>query len=746
MRWLQTGCVLVAIALVSVDSAGAQQARQWDAEKVEKAIEKAKAYLWSQWSKDENRWKSSGRAARGEGTTALCAYALLTAGESPQKPRMKKTLMRLAKVKTNSTYARAVRANAWAVLGPHSRHSKRLTKDIEWLIKAMDAKGRYDYSGAVRDNTKPDKGELISWDNSNSQLAVLGVWAGMCNGVKVPTEYWQLVERHWKKCQNPDGGWSYQHVRGNRSYGSMTAAGLATMFICFDVINYKQFVDCDVDSDYAPVTRGLEWMDKHFTADTNPGKPKNWHYYYYLYGVERVGLASGYKYFGKKDWYKLGASSLFRRQLSGGQWGKGLIDTSFALLFLARGQHPILFNKLKYPGSWNCRPRDLANLTRWISRDYEKPVNWQIIPLDVPVSEWHDAPILYISGATAPTFSDKDIESLRRFVYQGGVIFSESAGNRKEFDEAMKACYAKIFPRYKLKRLGEEHPLFNLLFKIRRHEIFAVSNGVRLLAIHSPKEVSRALQLNEYKDQVDIFRLMANIYFFVTDKGSLRKRGVSPWPVAEKFTPVDTLKVAVVRHRGNFNPEPLAWKRFSILMGNRHKIAVDVSKPTAMTDLDVSRRPVAVMTGTKAFTLTDAERDAVGKYIKSGGTLVVDAAGGSEAFALAAEAEFCKVFTPPPGRFELIPSKHAVYTGVGTPVGKVSYRRSLRALVGDPNKPRLKGLSYKGRPAIIFSRYDLTAGLVGYPCWGLNGYSPESAFTLMRNILLYASGKKLAGK
>ena len=738
-RRLLMGCVLAGVLLLISASAGAQQADEWDAHAVEKAVEKAKAYLWSKWS--DGHWSEVGEPGQRDessrnygGLTALCAYALLAAGESPQEPRMKKTLEWLSEVEMFGTYARAFRANVWGMLGRNSPYRRLLDKDVKWLVEAADSRGAYGYTYATGDRggTNPKTWTNTWYDNSNSQLAVLGVWAGAQNGIEVPQRYWKLVEKHWLTDQNSDGGWTYRN--GGGSYGSMSAAGLATMFICFDEIYRREFIQCRANTDYVPIVRGLEWMDKKFSATQNPGRSGSW-YYYYLYGVERVGLASGYKYFEKQDWYKLGVLNLLQKQETGGNWGD-VIDTSFALLFLAHGQHPVLFNKLKYPGSWNCRPRDLANFTRWISVAFERPVNWQIIHLGVPVAEWHDAPILYISGSTAPKFTDKDIESIRQFVDQGGVIFSEAACSSGEFNMAMQECYAKMFPKYELVRLDDKHPIYDIHFKIARRGLMGISNGVRLLAIHSPAEVSLAWQMNAHATNKDIFGLGANIYFYVTDKGSLRNRGVSPWPITKTFTPVKSLKVALVRYVGNYHPEPLAWERFSVLMGNRHGIAVNVSEPTAITDLDASHQPVAAMTGTAAFTLTDEEHKALRKYIEAGGTLVVDAAGGNKAFADAAEKTFARIL--PEDKLGPILSGHAIYAKSGPVIEKVSYRKAVRGSVADSRKPRLQGVLYKDRLAIIFSRDDLTAGLVGYPCWGLAGYEPESAFELMRNILLYA--------
>ena len=172
-----------------------------------------------------------------------------------------------------------------------------------------------------------------------------------------------------------------------------------------------------------------------------------------------------------------------------GGWGNP-IETAFALLFLARGRHPVLFNKLQYPGGWNPRPRDLANLTRWISTTFESVVTWQIINLTVPVTEWHDAPVLYISGAVAPKFTDDDLAKLREFVHQGGLILSEAACNSLRFNKAMRDVYAKLFPKYELRPLPPEHDVYNVHYKAVRGRLEALSNGVRLLAIHSPTELS----------------------------------------------------------------------------------------------------------------------------------------------------------------------------------------------------------------------------------------------------------------
>ena len=74
-------------------------------------------------------------------------------------------------------------------------------------------------------------------------------------------------------------------------------------------------------------------------------------------------------------------------------------------------------------------------------------------------------------------------------------------------------------------------------------------------------------------------------------------------------------------------------------------------------------------------------------------------------------------------------------------IDQVTYRRALPRILHGQKKPRIKAAFLQDRPAILFSPADITCGLVGYPCWGLLGYDPDSSFRMMRNLVLYAAGK-----
>ena len=308
------------------------------------------------------------------GMDALAVYALLQCGQAINDPRlsdrgplMKAVLERLKKLPVSegivdyTTYSRSLRATALGVLHRKEDHDV-LAADTAWLMHNQ-RNGAYTYA-------KPHTGGRgLAWDNSNSQYGLLGVWSASESGFEVPMSYWMAVQKHWENCQSEDGGWDYFVRRDGRSTLTMTCAGVASLFVCHDWIDAPRSGASLGREPFAPsLRRGLEWLEM---GDRSVNIDHVGYWGYALYGIERVGLASGFKYFGTHSWYPELCSDVIRRQGPGGYWGtdddetNSIIDTSYALLFLSRGRHPILMNKLRFDGYWSNHPRDLANLSRY---------------------------------------------------------------------------------------------------------------------------------------------------------------------------------------------------------------------------------------------------------------------------------------------------------------------------------------------------------------------------------------------
>jgi hypothetical protein len=293
-----------------------------------------------------------------------------------------------------------------------------------------------------------------------------------------------------------------------------------------------------------------------------------------------------------------------------------------------------------------------------------------------------------------------------------------------------------MFPQYELKQIPPDHLLYSGDYKVKRSfRMWGIFNGIRLLALHTIDDLPLPWQTNSYATETDTFNLAANIVLFVNDRTYGRARGTSPWPAETPFTPLRIAKVARVKYNGNFDPEPLAWERFRLLMGQNWQTRLTVSPPLTLAELKPDDWRVAALTGTGELNLSEDEKQALKQYVLSGGTLILDAAGGSEKFADSAGKLLAELFGAEAlGR---LPESSPVYRLSGFEIESVQYRRAARALVGTLKTPRLLAVTVDGRPAVFFSKDDLTAGLAGYPCYTCVGYAPDSAAELMRNLVLY---------
>lgn len=677
------------------------------------------------------------------GRTALSAYALQTAGVREDDPVLRRATNWLVDANLSSVYSVSFRACALAA----SREANvlpRLAEDVRWLVAAASGEGRYSY--------EPSRGNGgDTFDNCNAHAAVMAVAAGASRGVPVPPEYWKKMERYWADQQQQGGGWGYRTLPGVRkvkTYGSMTAAGLEAMLVCFDRVRAADFAECKESPQYRPVEEGLAWLGRNFSVRDNPGLGDN-RLYYYLHGLSRVGTALGYKYIGSRDWYALLSAELVARQDSEGAWGYGdVADTAFALMALASGRHAVAFSKLSYPGRWNCRPRDLANLTLWLTQNFERTVTWQIVDANSPLADFGDAPILYISGAGPIDLSSDQIDKVRAYVQRGGMIVSEAAGNSGDFSLDVQRLLGRLFPQYPLRRLADDHPAYNAHFTPKvRADLMGVSNGVRLLAVHSPRDLSLGLQLGAGEPNQPWFELSANLLFQATDKMPLPLRGDRVWASAARApAPPATVRVARIRHAGNCDPEPLAWERLGLLVGAEHpdgagRLRLEVSEPMEAGGLDANRWPLAVIVGTEDPNLSADELSALRKYLLDGGTLLADAAGGSRTFGQWVEKDVLTLL--PRGAAGPIVPEHAIYR-TPSALGRALYRRNYAIALGRAAaQPHLMGVqTAQGRLAVIYSPEDLSCAAVGYGGYSIRGYTPDAAVRLVTNILFHVGGVK----
>jgi hypothetical protein len=566
----------------------------------------------------------------------------------------------------------------------------------------------------------------------------------------------------WLHDQQPDGGWFYAAKAGGADHpgeqASMTAAGVATLFITQDYVHQNDGIYCKGNLKSDAIDKGLKWMADH-TSDWAPQVSFGGFEMtgYTLYGLERIGVASGLKYFGTVDWYQFGADWCVKNQAKSGSWGgdNNIPNTSLCMLFLSRGRAPVLINKIQYdnaegpnagkPGNWNERPRDVANYVRWMGAQTERDINWQITNLDVPEDELHDAPFLYFSGNQALSLKPEQVDKLRAYVQHGGMIlFNSDCGSAESganpFVKSVSELGKKMFPDYEFRDLPDSHPVFtNEQYPPSRWKKKAVlrglSNGVRELMVLMPNDPAKSWQLQQTggTGHEEAYQATDDLILYGTDKQNLLVKGqsrlIKPNPA---ITATKTAKVARLKYDRNWNPEPGGWDHLAAIMHNQAKINL-TTETVELGDKPIPMDTIAHLTGTTSFNFTTAQLQQLKNYVVGGGTLVIDCAGGSSEFAQSAEAMLNKLF--PGGLRNPLPPKDPLFT-VGVPATEIHYRHFAKSILGSVRSPQLRVVRLAGRNAIYYSRYDLSAGLVGEDVDGIVGYDPDSSSEIMSGIII----------
>jgi hypothetical protein len=715
------------------------------AQQVDRAIERARGYLLSTQNPDGS-WTNGGRDDSDGGRTSLVLLALLSAGEPVESEPVQNALRHLRTIRSRTTYGTGLRAAALSML-PERMRKLELPSDLRWLIGAAIDRGPH--AGMY---TYVDPRDAASGgDYSNSQYGVLGVWYAAEAGLEVPTTYWRAVEEAWKKGQQPDGGWGY--TPGGASYASMTAAGAATLAITEEFLGVSNASELNRLRPNADLDRAIAWLGEHFRPDRNAGpadRGQAW-LFYMLFGVERVGEATGLTRFGDRKWFDEGADHLVSLQRPDGSFRGDCgpdADTAYALLFLSRGNAPVAIQKLRFDGRWNNRPLDARRISRWIRGRFERFVNWQVVDADAGDDELLEAPILLIaSDRMLLKLGDTQKQSLRRYLDRGGLILAVNEGPRDDLARSMRNLMREWYPTREWRELSPTHPLRRGNFDAFDHpgKVLAIGNGVRDLVVLLPDgDLTWRWHVNaqETRESASPFSVVGNLYASVTDGLPPLRKGESTWiaPVAAPGRAGRSLRLARLQYGGHWDPEPAAWERVANALANERLLDLSAEPVKLDATLTPDRHPVAHLAAAEDFAASEAERRELRRYLDAGGFLLADAAGGATSGAVAIERLLAQLY--PAQKLAPLPADHPVYRATRPGMQRidtVGYRRHAMQTLRIGELPRLQGLTIDGRLVAIVSGEDLSAGLVGYARDGIVGYTPASSLMLVRNVLLWKS-------
>lgn len=786
-RRLQAIAAVLALAGSSqVQPACAQPAKEPLVDQVREAINRGVQFLRDKQvvtADGKGHWEVDGTPAaainRG-GWTSLAMLALLNSGVKPNDPAIERGLRFLRELppaNDGRTYVIGLQTMVYALAGKNEDR-ERIQRHVDWLIQARIMSG-----GKLMGWTYGRSGAETSPDNSNTQYAMLGLHEGNQAGAKIDRAVWESIRRFYMDTQNQDGSWSYypssRQLRGREPSLTMTTAGLCGLIIAGLELNEgrERFqVDgsvggCGEYKENEALTAALRWVGQRFRLEFPRGLYSAT--YYNMYGIERVGRLTGQRFLGDHDWYREGCELLVRTQSREGYWvGEDhdqwpVVSTSFALLFLSKGRTPVLVSKLVHGPSqdWNNDRHDVRNLVAYAGKEVfrNQPLAWQIFDgkrvevsnrtrLLALVGDLLQSPIAYFNGHLAPDFTENEKELLKEYVEQGGFIFAEACCGRQEFDIGFRTLMKDLFPDSELKPLPPEHPIWHAhsLIKPGEFNLWGIERGCKTAVVYCPQDLSCLWEANQSKEGRGAlaFRLGGNIIAYATGMELPKPRlsQVEVFNTADdaKRIPRGYLKVAQLRHEGDWQPAPQAMR--NLMTNLRDKARLDVALQTEAlhpSNPNVLDYKFMYMHGRGDFTYTERAIENLQSNLKTGGLLFADACCGRKAFDTSFRALVTRLF--PDKKLEPIPLGDELYGKElnGDAIATVRCRRERPDGSGpDPAArdvpPFLEGIKIDNRWVVIYSKYDIGCALVKHQSIDCLGHDTPSALRVGSAVVLYA--------
>lgn len=774
----KTRVAVIVVLMLSAAVAGrpTKARAEITAEQVRQSIDRAVSFLERQQNR-RGSWEEY--AGFPGGVTALCTLALLNAGVAPDDPKIEAALANLRTLRPSRTYVVALQTMVFCAAQP-KKDLLLIRQNVKWLEAAQIASGERRGGWSY-----PSQSSGAGGDPSNSQFALLALYEAERAGVKVNERTWKLALQYWQSMQNKDGSWAY--IKGSSGTGSMTCAGITSAIIASGQLNTgdAEIVDgqvrcCGTQSVNQMIENGLRWLERNFSVHTNPTSAAGpdasaSNLLYYLYGVERTGRMTAQRFVGDHDWYREGSDMLVGTQdgLSGFWKGSGLaeanpvVGTSFGLLFLAKGRRPVLVAKLKHdpPGDWNNHRNDLANLTSFVEKLWQRDLSWQVVSAaTASVEDLLQAPVLFMNGREAPIFTADEKRKLRDYIDRGGFLFAEGCCDGTAFDEGFRQLTRDVFPEqeYQLRLLPPEHPIWRTELPVDpkfARPLWGIDVGCRTSVVFCPDDLSCYWELARTGRESSLppairaeadacLAIGANVMAYATNREVKFKNEF--FVTADAAAPADNfdrgkLYTARLQHPGGCNAAPGALVNLMQLASDKLQVRVETQpRELSMTDPQLFRYHLVFMHGRHNFRLTPAERKQLRTYLERGGMLFADAICSSREFNESFAREMAELF--PEQRLERIPANHPLFTTEygGDDLSVVERREPAQAGEGPlkslvrQGEPYLEGIKLGDRYAVIYSPYDISCALENHESLECAGYTRKDAARIGLNALLYS--------
>jgi hypothetical protein len=671
----------------------------------------------------DGSWKHS---VSSPGFTALNVLALSTAGLRETDPAVRRGIMYLRKnFPSRNAYAVGLYAMAFQSVDAKT-YWNEIKRAADWLSQRQ-AGGTWNYMG-----TGPG-------DNSVTQFGMLGIKAAMDARVPVPKTVLTSSEKHFRATQGGDGGWGYRGRGASRP--SMGPAGLSSLHVCG--VEYEQSLELQKGPAFLGqyevepvIERGIKYITKNLEFENA----------YTAYGIERVGMFFDRRYLGTVDWYREGCKKIIAGR--GAKTGHSHAADQFKLLFLAKGNIPLLISKAKWGKGedWNNRHSDARNVSRFLTRTFQQPLDWQVAQLDKANNELALAPILYISGHKEFELSESEREALQAFISNGGTVLIAPNLQSRIFIRTAIDTIRQIYPGSRFDKLPAHHELRGMY-----HDLYERDLPLRVLRNGCAEQrvfvFENDFSLDFERPYINKLsgQMAANFARYALKEkplvGRLRRmrledldeKGDSPDLAEVDGSRDGALALAQIRYEGDFNPDTGGLDNFQGYL--RQALSMPTARKSVVIDLAdplLKRYPVLYMSGHGKLPFSGAEKAALRDYLTNGGYLISDACCSRPLYDRSFRLLMKELF--PENALEPIPLDKPLYSEPFKV--KPAYTPTLERQFKE--RPEyLWGVRVNDRYVVVYSPGDLGCSMDNHLEDNIPGFKAPSSFQIMTNILSY---------
>jgi len=406
---------------------------------------------------------------------------------------------------------------------------------------------------------------------------------------------------------------------------------------------------------------------------------------------------------------------------------------------------------------WQGDTTDAYNLVKEANRLLNIRYRWVYTNLSTFSYSPAELPILYITGHQPFALTDKQLEQMRMYLNDGGMLIMSPCCGANEFRQAAYEQMKRLYPQRPLRTLPLDHPIYSCFYKIASVKarttgkpykpidppVRGITLGCRLAVVLFDYDVCCGWAGHEHPTGSRIFvadarKLGVNlITYFLANYQLGKQQGVQKVYFQGGEKTREEFIFPQIVHTGDWEPSPSAAMNLLKFLGKHSTMEVQFKRvPVDLRKVrEAFRYPFLYMTGHEDFRFDDNEVRVLRGYLASGGVLLADACCGRGAFDAAFRREIKKVL--PKNELKKLSLNHPIYSSL-TPVRKVTYTDWVREEQPKLNTPALEAVTSGGVICVVYSKYGLGSQWDGLRRPYAKSYSPKDALRLGANIITYA--------